>query len=173
MRGSIDTLLHRLLDPALVPPAVTTLLLSWKTRIIATREIPAGTPVGYNGAWTAKRRTRLGVIPVGYGDGFTRHLSSAGRVIVREQYSPIVGNVSMDLSTIDLTDVTGADIGDDQVELGSVAGRDRRRLVDAGDVGQLAQGAGGTALGKGEALAQVERSGFVGDAKRQELRHRR
>jgi alanine racemase len=90
-------------------------VLSWKTRIIATREIPAGTPVGYNGAWTAKRRTRLGVIPVGYGDGFTRHLSSAGRVIVREQYAPIVGNVSMDLSTIDLTDVTGADIGDEAV----------------------------------------------------------
>jgi alanine racemase len=93
-------------------------VLSWKTRIIATREIPAGTPVGYNGAWTAKRRTRLGVIPVGYGDGFTRHLSSAGRVIVREQYAPIVGNVSMDLSTIDLTDVTGADIGDEVVLIG-------------------------------------------------------
>jgi alanine racemase len=93
-------------------------VLSWKTRIIATREIPVGTPVGYNGSWTAKRRTRLGVIPVGYGDGFTRHLSSAGRVIVREQYAPIVGNVSMDLTTIDLTDLAGAEIGDEVVLLG-------------------------------------------------------
>jgi len=93
-------------------------VLSWKTRIIATREIPVGTPVGYNGSWTAKRATRLGVIPVGYGDGFTRHLSSAGRVIVREQFAPIVGNVSMDLTTIDLTDLAGADIGDEVILIG-------------------------------------------------------
>lgn len=93
-------------------------VLSWKTRIIATREIAAGTSVGYNGRWTASRPTRLGVLPVGYGDGFTRHLSSAGRVIVREQYAPIVGKVSMDLTTIDLTDIPGAGIGDEVVLIG-------------------------------------------------------
>jgi alanine racemase len=97
-------------------------VLSWKTRIIATREIPPGTPVGYNGAWTAKRVTRLGVIPVGYGDGFTRHLSSAGRVIVRGSYVPIVGNVSMDLTTIDLTDLPSAEIGDEVVLIGQQGG---------------------------------------------------
>ena len=93
-------------------------VLSWKTRVIATRDIPAGTPVGYNGAWTAKRTTRLGVIPVGYGDGFNRHLSSAGRVVLRGQYAPIVGNVSMDLTTIDLTDIAGAEIGDEVALIG-------------------------------------------------------
>lgn len=98
-------------------------VLSWKTRIIATREIAAGTPVGYNGAWTAKRATRLGVIPVGYGDGFTRHLSSAGRVIVRGEYAPIVGNVSMDLTTIDLTDTASAQIGDEVVLIGQQGSR--------------------------------------------------
>ena len=63
-------------------------------------------------------------------------------------------------------------VGDDQVELGAVAGRDRRRLVDPGRGGQLAQGADGAALGQREPLAQVERRGLVGDAERQQLRHR-
>lgn len=98
-------------------------VLSWKTRIIATRQIEAGTPVGYNGAWKAARATRLGVIPVGYGDGFTRHLSSQGRVLVRGESAPIVGNVSMDLTTIDLTDLPAAEIGDEVVLIGQQGGK--------------------------------------------------
>jgi len=93
-------------------------VLAWKTRIIATRDIAPGTRVGYNGAWTAPRATRIGVIPVGYGDGFTRHLSSAGRVLVRGEYTPIVGNISMDLTTVDLTAIAGAEIGDEVVLIG-------------------------------------------------------
>ena len=62
-------------------------------------------------------------------------------------------------------------VGDDQVELGAVAGRDRRRLVDPGRGGQLAQGADGAALGQREPLAQVQRRGLVGDAEREQLRH--
>ena len=60
-------------------------------------------------------------------------------------------------------------VGDDEVELGPVAGRDRRRLVDPLGGGQLAQGADGAALGQREALAQVERGGLVGDAQGEEL----
>ena len=93
-------------------------VLSWKTRLIATREIPAGRSVGYNGRWKAPRATRLGVIPVGYGDGYTRHLSSRGRVIVRDHYAPIVGNISMDLTTVDITDIPGAAIGDEALLIG-------------------------------------------------------
>ena len=62
-------------------------------------------------------------------------------------------------------------VGDDQVELGAVAGRDRRRLVDALGGGQLAQGADGAALGQREPLAQVERRRLVGDAEGQQLAH--
>ncbi len=98
-------------------------VLAWKTRIIATRRIEAGTPVGYNGAWKAGRTSRLGVIPVGYGDGFTRHLSSAGRVVVRGEYAPIVGKISMDLTTIDVTEVPAAEIGDEVVLIGQQGGR--------------------------------------------------
>ena len=94
-------------------------VLTWKTRIIAMREIAAGTAVGYNGRWVAKRPTRLAVIPVGYGDGLNRQLSSKGQVILRDCYAPIAGNVSMDLTMIDVTDIPGSAIGDEALLIGS------------------------------------------------------
>jgi alanine racemase len=93
-------------------------VLTWKTRIIALRDIAPGTPVGYNRRWQSNRPTRLAVIPVGYGDGFSRHLSNKGRVILRDQYAPIAGNVSMDLAMIDVTDIPEAAIGDEVLLIG-------------------------------------------------------
>lgn len=96
-------------------------VLSWKTRIIALRDIPAGRAVGYNLTWTAKRSTRVAVLPVGYGDGYNRHLSNRGRVIVRDRYAPIVGNISMDLTTVDVTEIPGAALGDEVLLIGQSA----------------------------------------------------
>jgi alanine racemase len=93
-------------------------VLTWKTRIIALRDIAPGTPVGYNRRWQSNRPTRLAVIPVGYGDGFSRHLSNKGRVILRDHYAPIAGNVSMDLTMIDVTDIPEAAIGDEVLLIG-------------------------------------------------------
>jgi alanine racemase len=93
-------------------------ILTWKTRIIALRDIAASTPVGYNQRWTASRQTRLAVIPVGYGDGFNRHLSNCGQVILHDRYAPIRGNVSMDLTMIDVTDIPQAAIGDEVLLIG-------------------------------------------------------
>jgi alanine racemase len=105
--------------------AVTSLpvvpVLTWKTRIIALRDIPAGTPVGYNRRWYSARPTRLAVIPVGYGDGFNRHLSNRGQVILHDHYAPIAGNVSMDLTMIDVTDIPEAAIGDEVLLIGRSA----------------------------------------------------
>lgn len=105
-------------DESALPHLDLTPVLSWKTRIIATRDVPVRTAIGYNGRFVTKRPTKIGVIPVGYGDGFTRHLSSKGRVIVRDQYAPIIGNVSMDLTTVDITDIPGAEIGDETLLIG-------------------------------------------------------
>jgi alanine racemase len=93
-------------------------VLTWKTRIIALRDIATGTPVGYSQRWHAARPTRLAVIPVGYGDGFSRHLSNCGRVILHDHYAPIAGNVSMDLTMIDVTDIPEAAIGDEVLLIG-------------------------------------------------------
>jgi len=94
-------------------------VLTWKTRVIALRDIAPGTPVGYSQRWHAARPTRLAVIPVGYGDGFSRHLSKGGRVILRDSYAPITGNVSMDLTMIDVTDIPNVMIGDEVLLIGS------------------------------------------------------
>lgn len=99
-------------------PLELTPVLSWKTRVIALKDLESGQRIGYGGAYVTKRPSRIAVIPVGYGDGFSRHLSSRGRVIVRDQYAPIVGNVSMDLVTVDVTDIGDTSIGDEVILIG-------------------------------------------------------
>ena len=94
-------------------------VLTWKTRIHSVRNFPARSPIGYNAAYVTAAPARIAVLPVGYADGFNRQLSSRGRVIVRHEYAPIVGNVSMDMTTIDVTGITGVDVGDEVILIGS------------------------------------------------------
>ncbi len=125
------------LSPAALNPEAALPLrpvLTWKTRIIALRDIAPGTPVGYNQRWQASRPTRLAVIPVGYGDGFSRHLSNRGRVILRDHYAPIAGNISMDLTMIDVTDIPEAAIGDEIL----LIGRSLHCSIGADDYARLA-----------------------------------
>ncbi len=98
-------------------------VLTWKTRILALRDVPAHTAIGYSGAYVTPAPARIGVLPAGYADGLNRHLSSRGRVIVRGDYASIIGNVAMDLTTIDVTGIPGVDIGDEVILLGSQDGR--------------------------------------------------
>jgi len=93
-------------------------VLSWKTRIIDIREVATGQGVGYNLAHVASAPSRIATLAVGYGDGLSRRLSSRGRVLVRGEFAPIVGKVSMDVTTIDVTGVPGAQIGDETVLIG-------------------------------------------------------
>lgn len=93
-------------------------VLSWKTRIIDLRRVGAGQGIGYNGAYVAKAPSTIATLPVGYGDGLSRRLSSLGKVLVRGEIAPIVGNVSMDIATVDVTQITGAQIGDEVVLIG-------------------------------------------------------
>jgi alanine racemase len=86
--------------------------LSVRARIISLREIAPGQRVGYNGRWTASRPSRVAVMAVGYADGFPRGLTNKGRVIIRGQFVPLVGTVSMDLAAADVTDVPGVRLGD-------------------------------------------------------------
>jgi len=94
-------------------------VLSWKTRIIALRDVAAHQPVGYSGAYVTQAPARIAVLPVGYADGLSRGLSSRGRVIVRGDYASIVGNISMDLTLIDVTGIPGVEVGDEVILLGA------------------------------------------------------
>lgn len=93
--------------------------LSWKTRILSLRNMPANQELGYGGTYTTKAPSRIAVLPLGYADGLNRQISSRGRVIVRENYAPIVGRISMDLTLVDVTGIAGVGVGDEVVLLGT------------------------------------------------------
>lgn len=97
-------------------------VLTWKTRILAIRDMEANQALGYGGTYVTKSPARIAVLPVGYADGLNRALSSGGRVIVRDHYAPIVGLISMDLTLIDVTGITGVEVGDEVILLGSSDG---------------------------------------------------
>lgn len=80
--------------------------------VIAVREIGTGESVGYNAGWTAMRRSRIGTIGIGYGDGYPRHARNGTPVLVNGRLAPLVGRVSMDSLTVDLTDCPDVRVGD-------------------------------------------------------------
>jgi len=99
------------------PPQVEP-ILTLKSRVVYLKDVPSGTPLGYGAAFHTRRRSRIATVPVGYADGLTRALSNRGRALVRGRVARIVGNISMDLTLLDVTDVPGVDIGDEIVLLG-------------------------------------------------------
>jgi len=109
-------------------------VLTWKTRILSLRDMSAGQALGYGGTYITKAPSRVAILPVGYADGLNRGLSSGGRVIVREHYAPIVGRISMDLTTVDVTGIPGVEVADEVVLLGATDGL----TVDAREHAELA-----------------------------------
>ncbi len=93
--------------------------MSLKARPIAFSEVPEGGTVGYGGTWRARRPTRIAVLPVGYGDGYLRSSQPGAEVLVRGGRVPLVGRVSMDAVTVDVTDLPGLDYGEEFVLLGA------------------------------------------------------
>jgi alanine racemase len=99
-------------------PAVLRPVLRWRTEIVRLKELPAGSAIGYGTTFRTARPSRIATLPVGYADGYDRRFSNKGEVLVRGARVPVVGRVSMDLVTIDVTDVPDAAVGDEVVLLG-------------------------------------------------------
>jgi alanine racemase len=93
-----------------------------RTEIVALRTLDPGQSVGYGATWTAVRQSQVATIPMGYGDGLSRALSNKGHVLVRGKRAPIIGAVSMDMTSVDVSDIPGAAIADEVVVLGSQRG---------------------------------------------------
>lgn len=93
--------------------------LSWRTQLVFLKDHRRGAQIGYQGTWTAKRRSRIATLPVGYNDGYRFAFSNRAEVLVRGQRCPVVGRVSMDYACVDVTDVPGASIGDVATLLGT------------------------------------------------------
>ena len=90
--------------------------LTWKSRLMAVRRVKAGQWVGYGTSFRSPRESVIGVLPVGYADGYRRVLSNQADVLARGHPARVVGSVSMDLTCIDLTDIEGMQPGT-EVEL--------------------------------------------------------
>jgi alanine racemase len=93
-------------------------ILTFKSRIVYMKDVPSGTPLGYGAAFFTRRPSRIATVPVGYADGLSHALSNRGYAIVRGRRARIVGSISMDLSLLDVTDISGTNIGDEVILLG-------------------------------------------------------
>lgn len=93
-------------------------ILTLKGILSQVREVGPGEPVSYNGTFVTTRKTRIGVLPLGYGDGFSRGLSNKGRVLVDGRSVPVIGNVCMDQLMLDLTDLPEAHVGQEVIIYG-------------------------------------------------------
>lgn len=90
-------------------------VMTLRSRVLAVKEVPAGRNIGYGATWTAPERTRIGVVAVGYGDGYPRHAPSGTLVRIGACNVQILGRVSMDSLTVDLRCAPEVRVGDEVV----------------------------------------------------------
>jgi len=102
--------LHRPVD--LIPA------LSFKSRVVYVKRVPAGTPLSYGGIYTTKQETTIATLPVGYADGYSRRLSNRGKVLIGGKRYPVVGRVTMDMVLVEVGEDKVA-VGDEAVLIGS------------------------------------------------------
>jgi alanine racemase len=108
-------------------------VLDWKASVVLVKDVPAGAQIGYGGMYRADRPMRIAVMGAGYADGLPHRLSNKGRVIAKGRFAPILGAVSMDLTTIDVTAVPELQAGDSVSIIGAEgdASQDARHLARA------------------------------------------
>lgn len=105
--------------------------------VVALRRLQPGQTVGYGGTWTASRPSLIATLPIGYADGLGRAASNRAEVLVRGRRAPLVGAVSMDLVTVDVTDIEGVAVGDEVVLLGEQVGALGSGHITANEVASI------------------------------------
>ncbi|CAG9296541.1 alanine racemase [Celerinatantimonas diazotrophica] len=90
-------------------------VMTLKSKLIAVRDHKKGEPVGYGGLWQSQSDTRLGVVAIGYGDGYPRTMPTGTPVLVNGRKVPLVGRVSMDMLTVDLGAQASDRVGDEVI----------------------------------------------------------
>jgi len=87
-------------------------VMNFYAQVIAVKQVQKGQAVGYGGTWVADKTMQVAVVSIGYGDGYPRELKAGTPVLINQQRLPIVGRVSMDMLTVDLTGTVEVNIGD-------------------------------------------------------------
>lgn len=127
-----------------------------RARLVLVRDVPPGSTVGYGATHVARSRERWGTIAIGYGDGLRRSLGNRGEALVRGRRVPIIGRVSMDLTTILLDGVGDAEPGDPV----TLVGRDGAEEITVDDVAALVDTIGYEILtGLGKRMPRIGMSG--------------
>ncbi|MDH5560912.1 MAG: alanine racemase [Deltaproteobacteria bacterium] len=108
--------------------------LSWKTSIVQLKWLPPGSPVSYNRTYHTKRPSLIATLPVGYADGYSRHLSNNSEVLIRGQRANLIGRVCMDMILVDVTHIDGVRLYDEVVLIGT----QKDQLISATDMAELA-----------------------------------
>jgi len=121
--------------PAVREKIDLTPVMTFKTRVMQIKRVAVGVGVGYGHTFVTRRETIIGILPVGYADGYRRGLQHGGEVLLGGKRAPVVGAVSMDLTEIDLTDLPGAAVGDEVV----LWGRSGDEIISVNDVARIAQ----------------------------------
>lgn len=91
----------------------------WVTHALFVKDVPAGTAISYGSTFVTARPSRIMTLPVGYADGYMRAFGNKARVLVRGRYAPVVGRVCMDQIMVDVTEIEGAQVGDEVVLMGA------------------------------------------------------
>ena len=108
--------------------------LSWYTKIIQVRTLPAWTKIGYGGSFTTKRTTKIAVLPVGYWDGYDRGLSNKSVILIGGKKCPIRGRICMNICMADVSAVKNVKVGDEVV----LIGRQASNSISADDLADFA-----------------------------------
>jgi alanine racemase len=93
-------------------------VMQWKSQIILVKAITKGQPVSYSGSFTTQRDSLIATLPIGYADGLHRSLSNKMEVLIRGKRAPQIGNICMDMTLIDVTEIQDVQAGDEVVLFG-------------------------------------------------------
>ncbi|HIT88851.1 MAG TPA: alanine racemase, partial [Candidatus Merdenecus merdavium] len=107
--------------------------LSLKSQVVFVKDLEAGVEISYGGTYVTKSPTKVATIPVGYGDGYPRSLSSKGWVLIHGQKAPILGRVCMDQFMVDVTHIEDVKINDSV----TLAGQDGEEILSIETLGEL------------------------------------
>ena len=107
-------------------------IMTLKTRIHFLKRVSPGTKISYGGTFVTKRESLIATLPIGYGDGYSIHLSNKGEVLIRGKRAPVVGKVCMDFTVVDVTDLPNVSVGDEVV----LIGRQGRERITADEIAE-------------------------------------
>jgi alanine racemase len=121
-------------SPAIAERVALRPVMQLRARVAHVHDVPAGAGIGYGQTFHTRRESRIAVLALGYGQGYPRALSNRGSVVVRDRLAPVVGTVSMDHTTVDVTDIPEVRVDDEAI----LWGRAEEPRLDVMQVGEQA-----------------------------------